>query len=225
MKKYLPILQSSSLFRQMDSGEIEDTLKQLTPSVKTFGKNQYIFRSGDYAHALGLVLSGSVHIIKEDFWGNRNMMSRVIPGQIFAETYACLSEIPMTVSVVAAESVSVLFLDIRQIITPAADTAFTAAFVPSGKFMQNFMLVMAEKNLLLNEKITHISKRTTREKLLSYLSAQSLRFGGSKFDIPFNRQQLADYLSVDRSAMSSELGKMRDEGLIQFHKNHFVLKK
>jgi CRP-like cAMP-binding protein len=218
MNKYLSVIKKSPLFSGVVEKEIESMLGCLSAVTLDYKKNQFVFRF-DRTDALGLVLSGSVHVIHEDFWGNRNILSKIAPGQLFAETYASTQGVALGIGVIATEPTSVIFLNVRRILTTC----------PSGcefhsRLIRNLLSVIAEKNLLLNDKITHMSRRTTREKLLSYLSAESIRQNSSSFNISFNRQQLADYLSVDRSAMSNALCKMRNEGLLSFSKSHFELK-
>lgn len=232
MQNYADIIFHSPLFQGIPHEQLELLLTTLSVGMRTCKKNEFLLHSGSKVPGLGILLSGSASILKEDFWGNRNIISRLETGDIFAESYACSPETLLSVSVLAEDDLKVLFLDIQTLLS-------ASAFLPgTTQLLQNLLSVTAHKNLLLNEKLTHLSRRTTREKLLSYLSAESIRQSVSKthkfsntpathpaveFDIPFNRQQLADYLSVDRSAMSAELGRMRDEGLLSFHKNHFVL--
>ena len=154
------------------------------------------------------MLEGTVHIIREDFWGNRSIVGLAGPGEVFAESYALAGE-PLSVSVLAASDGAALFLDARHL--------------TDARLTDNLLSLLARKNLMLTGKMRHMACRTTRDKLLSYLSAQALAAGGSEFDIPMDRQQLADYLAVDRSAMSAALGKLRDEGVLTFRKNHFHL--
>lgn len=218
MKKYLSIIQKSPLFSGISKKELEVMLNCLSPVLAEYDKNQFILRFGESVTSVGLALSGSIHIIKEDFWGNRNIVSYISPGQLFAETYACTQGVTLGVSAVAVEPAVVLFLEVRRILTTC-----TSACEFHARLIRNLLSALAEKNLMLNDKLTHMVQRSTREKLLSYLSAEALRQGSSSFDIPFNRQQLADYLSVDRSAMSNELCKMRDEGLLSFSRSRFTL--
>lgn len=218
MKKYLPVLQNAPLFSGVSGDEILAMLSCLAATTGDYAKNEFILRRGDRAGAIGLVLAGSVHIIREDFWGNRNILATAAPGQLFAETYACAQSAALAVSVLAAEPATALYLNAQRILTSCS-----AACAFHARLIRNLLSALAEKNLLMNEKLIHMSQRTTREKLLSYLSAEAQRQGGPCFSVPFNRQQLADYLSVDRSAMSSELGRMRDEGLLQFSRNSFTL--
>ena len=157
-------------------------------------------------------------VMKEDFWGNRNILAKIQPSELFAETYAIAAHQVLGVSVMTDEGATVLFFHMGEFLTPTAEPDKL-----SGQMLRNLLQVITQKNLQLNAKLTHLTQRTTREKLLSYLSEESLCQGRSEFDIPFNRQQLADYLSVNRSAMSQELCQLRDEGRIQFRRNHFAL--
>ena len=168
--------------------------------------------------SIGLLLAGSGLIVQEDFWGNRNIVAHLGPGQLCAESIACLPEAVLNVSVITETPCVVLMLQVKRILTTCP-----TACAHHSRVIRNLLSELARKNLQFHEKLTHMGQRTTREKLLSYLSAEAQRQGGAEFDIPFTRQQLADYLSVERSGLSAELGKMRDEGLLEFHRNHFVL--
>ena len=164
------------------------------------------------------MLSGEIHLVKEDFWGNRSLVSRVGPGGLVGEVYACLPYQRLTVGVQAAADSCMLFLQAERIFSPCQ-----SACGFHQRLIRNLAAVLAGKNRMLMEKMEHLTQRTTREKLLSYLSAESQRQGRANFTIPFNRQQLADYLSVERSALSAELGRLRDEGVLTFHKSEFTL--
>lgn len=174
--------------------------------------------TGDTVESIGLVLSGSVLIIQEDIWGNRQILSKAGPGQTFAAAFACAPGAVLNVSVVAQTPVTVMFLNVKRILTMC-----TAACSYHSRVIRNLLGELARYNLLLGEKVSHMGQRTTRAKLMSYLSNQAQKCGAYEFDIPFSRQQLADYLAVERSGLSVELCKMRDEGLLEFHKRHFVL--
>lgn len=218
MRKYLDVIKSSRLFRDIDDGEIEAMLACLSVSSREYAKNEFILRAGERSSSFGLVLAGAVHIIKEDFLGNRNIIAEATPGEIFAESYACVPGAPLGVSAAAAERSEVMFMDVSRVLTVCGSAcAFHA------RLMRNLLAVLAEKNLQFSEKLTYMTQRSTRQKLLAYLSAESLRRGAREFEIPFNRQQLADYLSVDRSALSGELSKLRGEGLLDYRKNKFTL--
>lgn len=218
MRKYIPILKKSKLFLGIDNLELENMLKCLCANVKQYKKDEYVFRFGENISSVGLVLSGSVHIVKEDYWGYKTILSEISQGMLFGETYACSQNIPITVNAIASEKSDIIFLDIKRIMTCCA-----SACVFHTRLIQNLVTVLADKNIMLTDKIEHISQRTTRNKILSYLSEQSQKNSSSRFEIPFNRQQLADFLSVDRSAMSNELCKLRDEGILRFEKNSFEL--
>ena len=195
------------LFRGIAAGELPALLDRSSAREVRFAKGELLLHRGETPRSLGLVLEGGVHIIREDFWGNRSIVGLAGPGEIFAESYALAGK-PLAVSVLAAADGRALFLDAGHL---------------SQWLSANLLALLAEKNLMLTEKMRHMARRTTREKLLSYLSAQALRAGTAEFDIPLDRQQLADFLAVDRSAMSAALGKLRDEGVLEFRKNHFRL--
>ena len=178
-----------------------------------------MLRAGDTAESVGLVLLGSVLVIQEDIWGNRNLLSRAGPGQTFAAAYACAPGSVLNVSIIAETPATVLLLNIKRVLNMCP-----SACAHHSRIIRNLLGELAEKNRRFGEKLTHMGQRTTRGKLLSYLSAEAQRLGRYEFDIPFSRQQLADYLAVERSGLSLELGKMRREGLLDFQKNHFVLK-
>ena len=205
-----PCMTSSPLFRDIAPADLASLLDCLDARERAYEKGAWLLRRGERTDRLGLVLSGTVHILREDFWGSRSIVGLAGPGEIFAESYALAGE-PLEVSVLAASDARVLFLRV--------ETALTGC----GQLTRNLTALLAEKNLTPTRKMRHMARRTTREKLLSYLSAQALRSGGPEFDIPMDRQQLADYLAVDRSAMSAALGKLRDEGVLEFRKNHFRL--
>ena len=190
----------------------------LSAKVKQYKKGGTIYCAGENISSVAMLLEGSVHIQKEDFWGNLSILDAVSPGGLFGEVFACLENEPMAYNAEAVKDCAVLHLDIQRVLTTC-----TNACKFHARLIRNLLSEISDKNRMLTQKMMHISQRTTREKLLSYLSEQSLKCGSPSFDIPFNRQQLADYLSVDRSAMSSELGKMKNEGILDFDKNHFVL--
>lgn len=216
--KMLEVITSSKLFAGIQADEIPGLLTCLLGKENTYQKGQFIYHSGDTTSNVGMVLSGSVHLIREDYWGNRTILSEVLPGDLFGEAYASLRTESIPVSCIAPENCSILFLDISKIITVCSSACHYHT-----RLIQNLLMVMAQKNVSLTQKLDHMSKRSTRDKLLSYLSAQALKSKNNNFTISFNRQQLADYLCVDRSAMSNELSKLRDEGILTFHKNDFTL--
>lgn len=219
MEQYLPVLKKSNLFSGISTEEIGGMMNCLSARFSHYDKNNFIIRSGALIHSVGMLLTGHALIIQEDFWGNRTIIAEVIPGSIFAETYACLSSVPIEISVIADSECDVVFLDFTKILTVCS-----SACSYHTRLIQNFLSAIAMRNLNLTKKMEHMSKKTIREKLLSYLSTESMKHSSSTFNIPFNRQQLADYLSVDRSALSNELSKLQTEGILTYHKNNFTLK-
>ena len=218
MKDYLSVIRSSQLFSGVSEEEVIAMLSCLKAERKDFPKDAFLLRAGDTAESIGLVLSGSVLVIQEDIWGNRNILCKAGPGQTFA-AFACAPGSRLNVSVVAETPVTAMFLNVKRILTVCP-----SACTHHSRIIRNLLGELAGKNLRFSEKLTHMGQRTTRAKLMSYFSAEAQRLGKYEFDIPFSRQQLADYLGVERSGLSLELGKMRGEGLLDFHKSHFVLK-
>ena len=219
MKEFLPIIRSSTLFSGISEEELTAMLSCLDTKTESFPKDTFLLRAGDTAESIGLVLSGSVLIVQEDIWGNRNILSKAGAGQTFAAAYACAPGSVLNVSVLAETPVTAMFLNVKRVLNVCP-----SACAHHSRIIRNLLGELAEKNLRFGEKLTHMGQRTTRAKLMSYLSAEAQRLGTYEFDIPFSRQQLADYLAVERSGLSQELGKMRSEGLLDFHKSHFVLK-
>lgn len=219
MKEFLSILQSSKLFSDISKKELTAILSCLEAKKVDFPKEAFVLRAGESIKSVGLVLSGSVMIIQEDIWGNRNILSKAEPGQTFAAAFACAPNSRLNVSVISETTVTVMFFNVKRILNVCP-----SACAHHSRLIRNLLSELAKKNLRFGEKLTHIGQRSTRAKIMSYLSAEAQRLGKYEFDIPFSRQQLADYLAVERSGLSSELGKMRGEGLLDFHKSHFILK-
>lgn len=211
-------LANTVLFRGASADEVRTMLSCLNAETRHFQRGQVIYHAGDVIRSIGLVLSGSVSIENDDVWGNKSILEYVRPGQVFAETYACVPGEPMMVSAVAAENSEILFLDTSHVLHVCA-----SACGFHNKMIRNLLAIASQKNLNLSRRIFHTSSKSIRGRLLSYLSHQSLMNGSREFDIPFNRQQLADYLSVDRSAMSNELSKMQRDGLLKVDRCHFTL--
>ena len=219
MKEFFPVIRSAQLFSGISEEELTAMLSCLRAEKKDFPKEAFVLRAGDTADSIGLVLSGSVLIIQEDIWGNRNILSKAGPGQTFAAAYACAPGSRLNVSVIAETPVTAMFLNVKRILNVCP-----SACSHHSRVIRNLLSELADKNLRFNEKLTHMGQRTTRSKIMSYLSAEAQRLGTYEFDIPFSRQQLADYLGVERSGLSLELGKMRSEELIDFYKSHFILR-
>ena len=202
----------------MEPQQITSVLHCVDAVVREAGAGEYILRAGDRTQAMGLLLSGSAFAVQDDLWGQRNIMGKILPPGTFAEPFAATPGAVLNVSVVASVPSKVMFLNIQRITTVCSETCPQHALL-----IRNLVSVLARKNLQLNDKITHMSKRRTREKLLSYLSSESLRQGSLEFDIPFDRQQLADYLCIERSAMSAELSRLQKDGLLATERSHFRL--
>ncbi len=220
MKKYFEALKSCTLFREIDEAEITAMLECLGATIKAYGKGTYIWTAESKALQVGIVLSGSVNIIKEDYWGNRTILAKAEKGEMFGEAFSCANVERLPIGVVAAENTEIMLIDCKRIITTCSSACLFHTML-----IRNMMKILAEKNIMMTQKMDHMARRTTREKLLSYLSSQAIKARSNSFNIPFDRQELADYLSVDRSAMSNELSKMRDEGILSYKKNYFVLEK
>lgn len=217
MEKYLSVLEKCRIFKGMEKEEIIGVLGALSAVKKKYPKNSFVFLPDEKMKETGIVLDGSILIVKEDFWGNRAIIDKTEAGGIFGEAFCFSEQNADSVGVIANEDSEILFVDIKKLCSEKTDHI-------SITILNNMLSVMADKTIILNRKIEHIVKRTTGEKLLSYLSEQAAQNGKNEFDIPFNRQELADFLAVDRSAMSSELSKLKSEGIIDFHRNHFELK-
>ena len=218
MQKYLPILRSCPFFNGRRDDEILSILHCVQAATTTRPRGSYILRAGDTTEVMGLVLSGSVLILQEDLWGHRNILSKCTAGDFFGEPYAATSGTVLNVNAVAEDDCTLLFLNVKRLLTSCP-----TACDHHQKLIRNLVSVLANRLLVFNDKITHVSKRSTREKLLSYLSSESVRQASLSFDIPFDRQQLADYLCVDRAAMSVELSKLQKEGILKTNRRHFEL--
>lgn len=218
METYIEILKNTQLFSGVKEKELPAMLNCLQPKVVSFAKGSYILQQGEPIHDIMILVNGKLLIQCDDFWGNRSIITEIRIGEMFGEAYIAQKNEPIPNDVVAQEESSVLFFDIQKILTicPSACTFHSI-------IIQNLFFAISEKNRKLVQKIGYMSNRTIRTKLLAYLSEEAKKQNNNLFSIPFNRQQLADFLCVDRSAMSNELSKMQEEGLLQFHKNKFKL--
>lgn len=218
MDDFINILKSGVLFRGMDETDIRAVLACLGARRLDAEKKQVLFSSGEKLTSLGVVLSGGVQVYQEDYYGNRSIFANVEPGEVFGESFACAMTQSVPVSALASEKSAILFIDCRRLASPCREAcAFHA------KLIQNLIGILAVKNINLTQRLEFTSKRTTREKVLAYLSDQARLNKSARFTIPFNRQELADYLLVDRSGLSAELSRLRDEGALRFDKNSFEL--
>ena len=218
MKKYIPVLKRTKLFSGVGEEDIASLLSCLGARKKEYKKGEYILREGEHISDIFILVEGKIHIQKDDYWGNRSILSVISVGEMFGEGYAAPESGALLNDVVAVEDSSVIFFDVKRILTTCS-----SACRFHNMIVQNMFFAISDKNRRLVQKLGHMSGRTTRTKLISYLSEEAKRQGSSTFTVPFNRQQLADYLCVDRSAMSNELCKMRDEGMIKFEKSRFEL--
>jgi len=218
MKKIIPVLKRTQMFSGVGIDEIESMLSCLDARICEFDKGAHVIRQGQHLSDIMLLAEGNLHIQNDDYWGNRSILGRISAGEIFGEAYVAPMSGAVLNDVIAVEKSTVIFFDVRRILTTCPSACRFHQLV-----LQNMFFAMSEKNRRLVQKLGHMSKRTTREKLISYLSEEAKKQNRSTFTIPFNRQQLADFLSVDRSAMSNELCKMRDEGMLEFEKCNFRL--
>ena len=210
-------LSKSILFKGMSEDELTVCLDDLKANEKEYKKNTIIMSAGDLTDKMGLVLSGSVTIESNDIWGNCTILTHISPGHFFAETYALLPDEVMLVDVRANEDCRILFLNIGKLSSGAPSSPWQT------KLIRNLLMISAHKNLTLSGRSFHTSPKSARGRILAYLNTVSLQKDSNEFDIPFDRQQLADYLNLERTNMSKELTKMKNDGILDFKKNHFKL--
>lgn len=210
--QFLPV------FQGLTEQELHDLEQIGAIRRQKFNKHVTVFHVGDLVHEIGIVSEGSVLIENNDLWGNKSILSRVEKGQVFAESYA-FHEVPLMVDAIADEDSLILFLDVQRLMEEQNAQATWYC-----KMLKNLLLISTKKNRNLSNRIFCTTAKTVRGRLAAFFSEQATKAGSNTFDISFNRQQMADYLNLDRSALSKELGKMREEGLLTFHKNHFSIK-
>ncbi len=213
----LHFLSKTALFRGCAEDDILKMAEHLEFRTVKYKKEQVIFGEGSIVTEIGLALSGSVRIEHTDVWGNKSILGIVEAGGVFAEAYACIPSEPMVVDAVANEDCECLFISVPRLFTPCP------VCEGQNRLIQNLVMISARKNMELSKRSLHTSPKTIRGRLLSYFSQQISAQGSNKITIPFDRQQLADYLNLDRSALSKELGKMRRDGLLEYHKNTFEI--
>ena len=218
MKEFYPILTQCPLFAGIHPEDLTGMLHCIGGRLLTVSKGQFVSREGDPATHLGLVLLGSVRLERTDYYGNRSIIAHMGPSELFGETYACAGVPSLPVSVVADDDSTVLLMDCRRITTTCSNAC---AF--HTRIIFNMLKLVATSNLIFDQKIQITSKRTTREKLMAYLLNQAKLQGSSSFVIPYDRQELADYLEVDRSGLSAEISKLRREGILESEKSSFTL--
>ena len=211
----ISVLSGSALFRGFDETEVNNLLGSLNAREKRFRKGAMIFHSGDVISTLCFVITGSVTIESNDMWGNRTILNLVSKGQFFAESYALLPDEPMLVDVCANEDCTIVYLDMKSV--GRLDESMRV------RLLANLLTITTRKNLHLSSRSFHTAPRQVRGRIMAYLNTVSVQKNSREFDIPFDRQQLADYLNVERSVLSNELSKMQRDGLIRCRKNHFEI--
>lgn len=218
MKKYIDILRKCALFNRIEDENLIKMLNCLGARVEFFDKKYTIFAEGNSAKYIGIMLSGSAQTVQVDYFGNRSILSDITPTEVFGEAFACAEVGAIPVAVIANEPCEVMLIDCSHILHTCSNNC---GF--HQQLIFNLMKDLAVKTIAFHQRIEITSKRSTREKLLAYLTYQAKKSGSNSFDIPFDRQELADYLEVDRSGLSNEISKLRSEGVLQSHRKHFVL--
>ncbi len=218
MKKYFKILRKCSLFSGIKDDDLILMLDCLNAEIIDYKKKETVIADGQTVKKIGIMLSGSAQIIQVDYFGNRSIVSGISPSDMFAESFACAGVTSIPVTVIANEDCKVMFIDCFSVLNSCGNACDF-----HRQIVYNLMKEIATKNIMFHQKIEITSKRTTREKLMTYLMMQAKKNSSSSFDIPFDRQELADYLEVDRSGLSAEISKLRHEGIIESRKNHFKL--
>lgn len=218
MKKYLEILKNCTLFENMRDEDIISILTCLDAKVECFDKKYTIFAEGNPVKYIGIMLSGSAQIIQVDYYGNRSILSSIIPSEVFAEAFACAETTSLPVTVTANEPCEVMLIDIRHILHTCSKNC-----IFHQQLIYNLMKDLALKTIMFQQKIEITSKRSTREKLMAYLMLYAKKVNKNSFEIPFNRQELADYLEVERSGLSAEISKLCKEGIIETKRKNFTL--
>lgn len=209
MEKYFEILSQCTLFNGMEHSELKHILECLGNKTMEVPKGCAVFLEGDPAHFIGVVLSGRVQIIQNDYYGKRNILTVLEPGEVFAEVFSCAGLETMPVSAITAKDSHILLLDVQRVLTTCSHACRF-----HSQLMKNLLQELAKKNLSMNKKIRYMSQKTTKEKLTAYLFDQAKQCSRLEFTIPCNRQELADYLGVERSAMSAEISKLKKAGLL-----------
>lgn len=218
MKEFAHIVEQCPLFHGIRLEDLNAMLGCIGGRKITVAKGQAVCREGDAATHVGMVLEGAVRLEREDYYGNRSIVAHIGPAELFGETYACAGIQALPISVVADEASTVLLMDCRRITTTCSSAC---AF--HSRIIFNLLKLVATKNLVYDQKIQITSKRTTREKLMAYLLSQAKLTSSNTFTIPYDRQELADYLEVDRSGLSAEISKLRKEKIIESEKSTFTI--
>lgn len=218
MREYHSILERCSLFDGIEMEDLSAMMGCIGGRTVSVAKGQSVYREGDPATHVGMVLSGAVRLVREDYYGNRSIVAHIGPAELFGETYACAGITALPISIVADEDSVILLMDCRRITTTCSSAC---AF--HNRIIFNLLRLVATKNLVFDQKIQVTSKRTTREKLMTFLLNQAKLQGSNSFTIPYDRQELADYLEVERSGLSAEISKLRREKVLESDKRNFKL--
>lgn len=218
MNKYFDIMRKCPLFNNIEDDNLLPMLSCIGANIKHYCKNEYVFTEGEPAEYIGLVLKGSVQIEQTDYFGNRNIVAIIDESELFGESFACADIDLIPVNAVANKDSEIMFLNSKNITKTCCNNCEF-----HQQIIYNLMKLIAKKNLMFHQKIEITSKRTTREKLMTYLMIQAKKADCNSFIIPYNRQQLADFLEVDRSGLSLEISKLRKEGILKSDKNYFEL--
>lgn len=218
MEKYFNVLSKCVLFKNINKDDLLSVIKCLGGIVKSYSKDDIIISEGDNADILGVILEGSVHITRIDYYGNRDIIAGFKKGEIFGETISIIDNNKMLVNVIADGDTKVLIIKMKKILSPCDKPCYF-----HKEILLNLLHALAKKNIMFNKKIEIMSKKTTKEKLMCYLSFQAKENNSSEFEIPFNRQELADYLGVERSGLSVEINKLKKDGIIDSNKNYFKI--
>ncbi len=219
MEKYFDLLLETTLFSGVQREELASLLNCMQARVVCVEKGMPVFLEGDEAGFIGLVLEGGVQIVHDDYYGTRSVLGHTEPGELFAETYACSHVSAMPVSGYALKQSSIMFFSCGQMLTVCSN-----ACQFHNRIVKNLLQVVAEHNVSMSRKIRFMSQKSTRQKLMAYLLDQAKKAKSPEFTIPFDRQALADYLAVERSAMSAELSKMQKEGILLTKGSYFILR-
>lgn len=218
MQKNTKILIRSPLFRGVAEADLLHLLECLGARERVYQKGDILLLAGAKATAIGILVDGEAQITREDADGNRAILSELVRGDLFAEAYVVAGHAEVPITVTATGACRVVFLPFEKMVTPCT---YACSF--HHVLIENLLRVIAEKNIAMNERMRLFSCKTTRQKILTYLHDYREMSGTARFSIPFSRNELADYLSVDRSALSRELGRLRDEGLLRFSRSEFEL--
>lgn len=218
MKEYITILKNIPLFENIPPNHIPELLKKLDAYVKHYQKNEYIMLTGDPVNFIGIILKGNIQIIQDDFYGNRNITASFDAGSLFAEAFVCAGISTLPVDILANTNTEIMFIDSRKI-----GASCNGCCEYHHIFIANLLRIVATKNIILSQKLQCISHKTTKEKILSYLNSQAILHDSAEFDIPFNRQGLADYLGVERSAMSTVINQLVKQNVIETNRSHFKI--